>query len=266
MSKRLGPVSHEDELSVVEHLDELRTRLLTVGGVFIVVLALVFWQNGRVLDIVNRPLPDGQVPATFGVSEAFMSTMTVSIYAALIITLPLILWHVYAFVIPAFSEEERKVATPLLIMAPFLFIGGVVFGYYLVLPAAVKFLLSFNDDQFNIFVRASEYYSFFGLTVMAMGLLFELPLAILIATRVGLVTPRQLRENRRYAVILIAVAAMLLPGTDPVSMLIEMVPLLLLYEISIWVATWFGGAVAEAADRPDEGSAGQSAETGAAVR
>src|SRR5665647_1844178 len=151
-------------------------------------------------------------------------------YAALIVTLPLILWQVYAFVIPAFSQRERKVATPLLVMTPFLFLGGVVFGYFLVLPAAVRFLLNFNDDQFNVFVRAREYYSFFGLTVLSMGVLFELPLAILIATRLGFVTPAQLRQNRRYAVVVIAVVAMLLPGTDPVSMLIEMVPLLLLYE------------------------------------
>lgn len=266
MAKRIGPVAHDEELSVVEHLDELRTRLITVGAVFTVVLGVTFWQNDRVLEIVNRPLPEGKAPATFGVSEAFMSTLTVSIYAALIVTLPLILWHIYAFVIPAFSEQERKVATPLLIMTPFLFLAGVAFGYFLVLPAAIKFLLNFNDDQFEIFVRASEYYSFFGLTTMAMGLLFELPLAIVIATRIGLVTPSQLRQNRRYAVLLIAVAAMLLPGTDPVSMLIEMAPLLVLYELSIWLATWFGAAADQSAERPDRPVEDESAETGAAVR
>lgn len=266
MAKRIGPVSHEQQLSVVEHLDELRTRLITVGAAFVVVLALTFWQNHRVLDIINRPLPGKMVPATFAVSEAFMSTLTVSIYAALIITLPLILWHVYAFVIPAFSKQERKVATPLMVMTPFLFIGGVVFGYFLVLPAAVHFLLNFNNDQFNVLVRAREYYSFFGLTVLSMGVLFELPLAILIATRLDFVTPAQLRQNRRYAVVVIAVVAMLLPGTDPVSMLIEMVPLLLLYELSIWVSVWFGGSakrVREARSTPDSP---QPAEPPAAVR
>ena len=266
MSKRIKPVDHDDELSVVEHLDELRTRLITVGVVFTAVLALTFWQNDRVLDIVNKPLPDGKVPATFGVSEAFMSTMTVSIYAALILTMPLILWHIYAFVIPAFSEQERKVATPLLVLTPFLFLSGVAFGYFFVMPAATGFLLNFNDDQFDIFVRASEYYSFFGLTTLAMGLLFEMPLAILIATRIGLVTPTQLRNNRRYALLVIAVAAMLLPGTDPVSMLIEMAPLIVLFEFSIWLAVWFGPKSKVGSSAADQGQQSRSAETGAAVR
>ncbi len=266
MAKRIAPVEHQQELSVVEHLDELRSRLIMVAAAFGVVLAAAFWQNHRILDVINRPLPEGKMPSTFGVSEAFMSTMTVSMYAALIVTLPLILWHVYAFVIPAFSENERKVATPLLLMTPVLFVAGVAFGYFLVLPAAVRFLLNFNDDQFNVLVRAQEYYSFFGLTVMAMGLLFELPLAILIATRLGFVTPAQLRANRRYALVLIAVVAMLLPGTDPVSMLIEMVPLLLLYELSIWVAVWFGRVSPRAAKQPDGPPGTQSAEPPAAVR
>ncbi|MFY9489152.1 MAG: twin-arginine translocase subunit TatC [Solirubrobacterales bacterium] len=238
--KRLRPVSHEQELSVVEHLDELRTRMLTVAAAFVAVLAVAFWQNQEILDFINKPLPDDKVPATFGVSEAFMSTLTVSMYAALIVTLPLILWHLYAFVIPAFSEQERKVATPLLVLTPVLFFAGVAFAYVVVIPAAVKFLLGFNDDQFNILVRAKDYYSFFGMTALSMGMLFEMPLAILIASRIGLVSPAQLRQNRRYAVLVIAVVAMLLPGTDPVTMLISMVPLLLLFEASIWLAVWWG--------------------------
>lgn len=265
MAKRIRPVSHEERLSVVEHLEELRNRLIFTLVAFTAALAVAFWQNKRVLDIVNGPLPDDRVPSTFGVSEAFMSTITVSTYAALIITLPIILWQLYAFVIPAFSEQERRVAKPLLLMVPVLFLAGVVFGYFLVLPAAVGFLLNFNDDEFNILLRAREYYSFFGLTELAMGMLFQLPLAILIATRLGFVTPAQLRANRRYAVLVIAVLAMLLPGTDPISMLIEMVPLVLLYEGSIWIAAWLGrpgGARAEAHAPPTA----QSAETPPVVR
>ncbi|MFY9263906.1 MAG: twin-arginine translocase subunit TatC [Solirubrobacterales bacterium] len=266
MAKRLRPISHEEELSVVEHLDELRTRLLTVGGVFIVVLGLAFWQNQRILDVINRPLPDGTVPATFGVGEAFMSTLTVSMYAALIVTLPLILWNLYAFVIPAFSERERKVATPLLLMTPVLFFAGVVFAYYVVIPAAVKFLLGFNDEQFNILVRAKDYYSFFGMSAMSMGLLFEMPLAILIATRIGVITPIQLRQNRRYALLVIAVVAMLLPGTDPVTMLISMIPLLALFEASIWLAVWFGESPDESAGEESLPESPQTGDSGAPIR
>lgn len=237
---KIRPIQPSDELSLVEHLEELRSRLIIVAGFFGVALAICFWQNQAILEVVNGPLPAGKVPATFAVSEAFMATLTVSTYAALIITSPLIVYETWAFVVPALSAGEKRVAKPLVVMTPALFVAGCVFGYFIVLPPAVNFLLGFNAEQFNVLLRASDYYSFFGMTVLAMGLLFELPLAVLIAARVGLVTPDQLRANRRIAVVVIAVIAMFLPGVDPVSMLIEMVPLLLLFELSIWLAVWFG--------------------------
>lgn len=233
MSKRIAAVSHEDELSLVDHLDELRGRLISVIVVFFVALAVAFWKNAEILEFVNAPLPKGTVPSTFGVSEAFVSTLTVASYAALMVTLPVLIYHLYAFIIPALSPDERRVTLPLLFLAPVLFVAGVAFGYFFVLPAATNFLLNFNDDQFNVQVRAREYYSFFAITLISVGLLFQLPIGILIATRVGLVTPQQLRDNRRYALLVIAVVAMLLPGTDPITMLISMLPLLLLYEGSV---------------------------------
>lgn len=250
---KIKPIAHEDELSLVEHLDELRTRLIVLLVAFGIVLGICFWQNKEILEIVNGPLPEGMLPSTFGVSEAFMSTLTVTAYAALIVISPLIVYQFYAFVVPAFSDEERRVATPLMLLAPLLFVAGCVFGYYIVLPPAVTFLLGFNDEQFNILLRASDYYSFFGLTVLAMGALFELPLAILIAARMGVVTSDQLRANRRYAILIIAIVAMLLPGVDPVSMLIEMVPLLVLFELSIWLTVWFGKP-RQAAATPAQGN------------
>lgn len=236
---KIKPISHEDELSLVEHLDELRTRLIVTMVAFGAVLAACFWQNNEILKIVNGPLPAGTDPATFAVAEAFMSTLTVTAYAALIIVSPLVVYQFYAFVVPAFSEDEQRIARPLMLLAPLLFVAGCAFGYYLVLPPAVHFLLNFNADQFNMLLRASDYYRFFGFTVLTMGALFEMPLTILIAARMGIVTSQQLRSNRRYAVVVIAVVAMLLPGVDPVTMLIEMVPLLVLYELSIWLTVWF---------------------------
>ncbi len=233
MARLFKSASHEDEMTVVEHLDELRWRLVSTLLVFTVALALAFWQNDRVLDFVNTPLPGATVPATFGVSEAFMSTLMVSTYAALVVTFPVLIYHAYAFVLPAFTPDERRAALPLLLLAPVLFVGGAAFGYLVVLPAATQFLLGFNDDQFNIQVRAREYYSFFGLTLLSLGVLFQIPIGILIANRIGLVSADQLRANRRYAVLVIAIIAMLLPGTDPVTMVISMVPLLLLFELSV---------------------------------
>jgi sec-independent protein translocase protein TatC len=120
-----------------------------------------------------------------------------------------------------------------------LFVAGVVFAYYVVTPAAVKFLLNFNDDQFNIQIRAREYYSFFALSLLSVGVLFQIPIGILAVTRLGIVSVDTLAKNRRYAILVIAVLAMLLPGTDPITMLISMLPLIFLFEFSLILARIF---------------------------
>ncbi|HEX3563518.1 MAG TPA: twin-arginine translocase subunit TatC [Solirubrobacterales bacterium] len=246
---RLGPVDFEDRLTLVEHLDELRTRIVISIVAFSVAFALCFWQNSRLLDIANKPLPGHLTPITFGVAEPFTTTVTISAYAAIVISLPVILYQAYAFILPALTDREKRVIVPFLLGVPFLFILGVLFGYFLVLPAATKFLLNFNHNQFNIQVRARDYYSFFTLTLAVMGLIFQLPIGILAVCRLGIVTPEQLSENRKYAVVILAVVAMLLPGTDPVSMLLELVPLLLLYEGSLILARMFGRPPESTADR-----------------
>ena len=233
MARRIRPVGHEDRLSLVA---------------FGVALALCFWQNHLILRIVNDPL-NGRKPITLGVAEPFTTTFTLAAYAAILISLPVVLYQLYAFILPVFTPGERRVAMPLLLMVPFLFIGGVVFGYYVVLPAALKFLLHFNTDQFQVQIRARDYYSFVSMTLVACGLLFQIPVGILGLNRMGIVTPRQLRKNRRYAILVIAVLAMLLPGVDPVSMLIEMVPMIVLYELSILLAVAFGRPSEEVSDR-----------------
>jgi sec-independent protein translocase protein TatC len=248
MARKIRPVGHDDRLSLVEHLDELRTRIILSLIAFGVALGLCFWQNHLILRIVNDPL-NGRKPLTLGVAEPFLTTFTVSAYAAILISLPVILYQLYAFILPAFTPGERRVALPLLMMVPFLFIAGVVFGYYVVLPAALKFLLHFNTDQFRVEIRARDYYGFVSMTLIACGLLFQIPVGILGLNRLGIVTPRQLRKNRRYAILVIAVLAMLLPGVDPVTMLIEMVPMIVLYELSILLAVAFGRPSEPASDQ-----------------
>jgi Tat protein translocase TatC len=234
-------VSHEDRLTLVEHLDELRTRLVVCLVVFGVALGLCFWQNHLLLEIAGGPLPgDHKKLLTFGVTEAFTTTLTVSTYGALILAMPILLYQAYAYVLPAFSDRERRVIVPILLLVPVLFLAGVAFAYFAVMPAAVKFLLGFNDTQFNVQVRARDYYSFFSTTMLGCGLIFQLPLAILAVTRLGIVKVEQLTHNRRYAYLVIAIIAAALPGVDPISMLIEMVPLLVLFELSILIARAFG--------------------------
>jgi sec-independent protein translocase protein TatC len=237
---RIKAVSHEDRLTLVEHLDELRTRIIVSLAVFGVAFALCFWQNHLLLDIANEPLPGNFTPTTFSPTEPFITTLTVCAYGAIILSLPIILYQLYAYVLPAFSQAERRVMLPLLLMVPALFLAGVAFAYFVVMPAAIKFLLNFNDTQFNTQLRAREYYSFFATTLLAGGIIFQVPVGILAVTRLGIVKVEQLRKNRRYAYLVIAIVAAALPGVDPITMLIEMVPLIVLYELSILLARAFG--------------------------
>jgi sec-independent protein translocase protein TatC len=307
MATRLKPIGHEDRLSIVEHLDELRTRVIICVTAFVVAFGICLWQEDFILSTVNEPLaqvankkpcdetrdpleqadcwqqaqkrvneqiaetarslaaaagddpalraqadaladaaiaaaeqtPRGspKLPVTLGVGEPLTATLIAAGYAALLLTLPLILYQGYAFVLPAFSPREREVAVPLMVMVPFLFYAGVVFAYFLVLPAAVDFLQNFNDDNYDVLLQARDYNKFAILVMGVMGLLFQLPVAILAVTRTGIVTTTQLRRHRRYAILIIAILAALLPGGDPVTMLLMMIPVLVLYEGSILLAS-----------------------------
>jgi sec-independent protein translocase protein TatC len=239
--RRVKTLAYEDEVSLVEHLDELRARVVVSIAVFGVALGLCFWQNHLLLELANAPLPAAHDKLlTLGISEPFTTTMTVAAYGAFVLSLPIILYQAYAYVLPAFSRRQRRTIGPLLLLVPALFIAGVLFGYFIVLPAATKFLLDFNDSQFDIQVRARDYYSFFGTTLLACGVVFQVPVGVLAVTRLGIVSVKQLRHNRRYAYLGCAVLAAALPGVDPVSMLLETAPLIALYELSIVLARAFG--------------------------
>jgi len=206
----------------------------------VIACGLCFWQNDLLLEIANDPLPGDEQPTTLAPTEPFFTTVRLSIYAGILISLPVLLYQAYAFVLPAFSPREKRVVLPFLMMVPVLFVAGVAFAYFVVVPAALGFLLEFNASEFNIDIRANEYYGFLTLTLFSVGILFQVPIGVLSVTRLGIVSPEQLAANRRYAVLVIAVLAMLLPGTDPVTMLISMAPLLLLFEGSIVLARVFG--------------------------
>lgn len=245
---RLKPVNHEDRLTVVEHLDELRTRILVSVFTLAVAFGLCFWQNHQLLHWLNAPL-HGKRPITFGVAEAFTTTVTVTAYAALVLALPVVLYQIYAYVLPAFTPKEARVARPLLFMVPILFIGGAIFGYFLVVPAATKFLLHFNSDQFNTQIRARDYYYFVTTTMLACGGVFQMPVVILAAVRLGITSADKLRRNRRYAILVCTIIGAALPGVDPVSMILETLPLIALFELSILLARVFGGRPREISER-----------------
>ena len=152
---------------------------------------------------------------------------------------------------PAFDPAQRRLVLPLMLSIPFLFVAGVLFGYFVVLPAAVRFFQNFNSAQFNVLVQASQYYKFAATTLLAMGLLFQVPVGIMAVTRAGIITPRQLRKNRRYAIVACGAVAALLPG-DAVTLLLETVPLYLLFELGVLLATSPSAARAHRAGPRDE--------------
>jgi sec-independent protein translocase protein TatC len=253
--RKIRRAAHGEEMELVDHLGELRSRLIASLTAFGVALGLCFWRNDLVLEVMNKPL-HGREPITLSPAEAFTTTFTLSAYAAIILTLPVLLYQLYAFVVPAFGKRERKVVTPLIVMVPVLFVAGAAFAYFVVMPAALQFLLHFNADQFQTEIRARDYYSFAAMTMAAVGILFQVPVGVLALTRLGIVTPQQLADKRRYAYLGCTVLAALLPGVDPVTMIMETIPLLLLYEGSILLARLLGHATPGTEPEPTPSSAG----------
>jgi sec-independent protein translocase protein TatC len=178
-------------------------------------------------------VPTKEKPITVGVGEPFMTTLAVCAYFALLFTLPLLIYQLYAFVIPALSPQERRAALPVMAAAPVLFLIGVVFAYLVVLPPAVHFLQGYNSSQFNILVGAKTYYSFEILTMLGIGVAFQMPIGLLGMQRAGIINSRTLTRNWRYAVVGIAVIAAAMPGADPVTTGLETLPLVVLYLASI---------------------------------
>jgi sec-independent protein translocase protein TatC len=169
--------------------------------------------------------------------------------AAVLVTLPVLLYQLYAYVVPAIGEQTRRKMLAIVGGVSGLFLGGVVFVYFLVLPVALQWLLGFAGNDFEVALRANEYFSFALTLMFAGGLVFEVPVAMLVLARLGLVTAEQFRKGWRVAIVVIALIAAILPGGDPVSMLLLMVPQILLYAVGIWLAAVFGRPAPWAQDR-----------------
>lgn len=192
---------------------------------------------------------------TLGVTEPFTATITIAFYASLLLAMPMLLFQAYAFVLPAFSPGERKLALPLMLMVPALFIAGAAFGYFVVLTRAVEFLQNFNDDSFDILLQAKDYFRFAVLFVAGVGLLFQIPVGVLAVTRLGIFTPRQLAKNRGYVILGIAIiAAVATPTPDPFTMTLAMAPLIILFELSILLARWLERIAPVRTGRGDDGA------------
>ncbi len=300
----LRPVSHDARMSVVDHLEELRARLIVSLVAVAIAFGFCFWQNHEILRLVNAPLahntqqqvrngqgplgatyavqqsardvakqagslagilhsqtrspavqaeltavqkslgrdvthlsaaPRGDRPVTLGIGEPFTATLTVTLIFALILSLPMLLLQAYGFLMPALDPRQRRRMLPVTLAIPAMFAIGVAFGYLVVLPASLHFFQNFNAGEFNVLVQASQYYKFAATILLAMGLLFQIPVGIIAVTRAGLMTPGQLRRHRRWAVLVCCAVAAIIPG-DAITMLLETVPLYLLFELSVLIA------------------------------
>jgi sec-independent protein translocase protein TatC len=236
---RVRRLDHGEEATLVEHLTELRDRMIACFVVLAVAFAVAFWRYHDLFAILNAQLPQelqDSKPITTEIGEAFTLTIMISVYTALLVTFPFTLYQLYSYLIPAFSEDISKRMRPLLMFIPLLFLGGAAFGYYVVVPSAVKFLYFWASDEVTALPRARSLYPFEMTMMFVMGIIFEMPAAVWVLTRLHVLSSRVMKKNRRIAIVVLAIVAAALPGTDPVSMLLEFLPLLLLFEVSIWVA------------------------------
>ena len=234
LPRRLG---HEEEASLVEHLAELRHRLFICLGSIIPAFALSYAFHDDLIERLEELLPPGhQNLVAFGVTEPFITSLKVSFYAAIALVLPVILWQVWAFLAPAVKDDTQRVLGAFVVLSTALFATGLVFCYVIVLPRALTFLVEYDSDLYTTQIRASYYLSFVALTLLAFGIAFEMPIFVLALVRLGVLSSARLRSNRRVGYVVMLVFAILLPTVDPVSLVLEVAPLLVLYEMSIWLS------------------------------
>jgi sec-independent protein translocase protein TatC len=231
-------LEHGEEATLVEHLGELRARLVISLLTLVPAFVVAFYFQQDIVEWLKEPLPDDKEVVTLGVVEPFTTAVKVSLATAVAVTLPILLYQLWAFLAPAIETSVQRTVAVFATMATILFAGGVLFSYFVVMPRALEFLTNFNDEVFEIQIRASYYFSFVTLTLLATGLAFQMPIFILALVRLRILTAEKLRRNRRIGIVFMVVFAILLPTVDPVSLALEVVPLLLLFELSIWLATF----------------------------
>jgi sec-independent protein translocase protein TatC len=225
-------LAHGESVTLVEHLTELRNRLLIGLGAVGVAFVFTYWQRQRIIEWLSEPLPDGFELITLSPGEPFVTSLTVAFYGALALSLPILIWQIWAFLAPALDEQSQGAATVLLF-------AGMAFAYFIALPNILDFLLHFDEELYNTQIRAREYFGFTSLMLLGFGIMFELPIFILGLVRLGVLTAAKLRRNRRIGYGLCLIGVVLLPGVDFVSMALQSLPVVVLFEASIWLSVYF---------------------------
>jgi sec-independent protein translocase protein TatC len=237
LPRRLG---YGEEATLVEHLDELRSRLIVSLLAIGLAFPFTYYFHETLIEWLIRPLPDdreGDI-VTLGVAEPFTTAVKVSFYAALAVAFPVLIWQAWSFFAPAVEEGRQRIVVRFVAFATMLFAGGLAFAYFVILPPALRFLTQFDDELYRVDLRASYYLSFVTLLIFATGLVFQLPIFVLALVRLGILTSAQLRRNRKIGYVALLGGAILLPTVDPVSLALEVAPLWILFELSIWASVF----------------------------
>ena len=245
LPRRLG---HAEEATLGEHLDELRGRIMAMLGALILGTVVAFVFHNHVLDWLNRPLPPNHDRVVaLGVAEPFTITITVCFYAGFVLALPVILWQLWLFLAPAFDPAAERKVLGLALFAVVLAAGGVAFGYWVLLPRAIHFLTNYDNTHFQHLIQAKPYYNFVVTVLVGIVLVFQTPLIVLALVYLGILSSRTLRKQRRMGYLITAAIALALPGPDPVTTFLELLPMWGLFEGSIWLAVFFERRQARAA-------------------
>ena len=236
---------HEDEkVPFTSHLEELRKRLITVFIAVGVGFVVAFGFKERLFKILVQPLikvmEEGETLIYTGLPEAFFTYLKVAFLAGLIVASPIILYQFWMFVAPGLYKNERRLMMPIILLSSFFFIGGALFGYFIVFPWGFKFFLGFATDTIKPLPSMKEYFGFSAKLLLAFGLVFELPLVLTFLAKLGIVSVEFLKKNRKYALLLFFAGAAILTPPDVITQVMMALPLMVLYEISILGARIFG--------------------------
>jgi sec-independent protein translocase protein TatC len=244
-------LAHGQEAELVDHLEELRSRIFVAGGAILAGSTIAFIFHARLLRVLMSSLPPNHRHLlTLGVAEPFTTSLKISVAAGFALALPIVLWQMWAFFAPALNPRTQRSIAGFVVFAGVLMIAGIAFGDRVALPAALKFLTNYDNSIYNVQIRASEYISFAVLVLAACGAVFELPIVILGLVRVRALTSEKLRGNRRMGYFIVAAIGVALPGVDPITTIVETIPLAILFEASIWLSVVFERRWAAAAALP----------------
>lgn len=250
----MRPLKPDEKVPFTEHLEELRTRLLIMLAAIAVGFVICYYISGWLVEFIRRPL--GRELIFIAPTEAFFINLKISFFGGLFLSAPIILFQVWRFVAPGLLEKEKRFTLPIVVSSTIFFLLGSLFAYYIILPIGTEFFLSFASQGLVPMISVGNYLSFSTKLILAFGVVFQLPVVVFFLSKLGILRSKTLRQNRRYAILIIFIVAAILTPPDVISQIMMAIPLLLLYEVGIWVARLMERGRSQAEEPLEDGSTG----------